>query len=85
MAQQPSLPNATTALLDVDPVVSPFATCPLCHTTSQSMTTDALAAGADWQCVRCGQRWSAGRLATVAAYAKWVLEREESGRMTIQP
>jgi transcription elongation factor Elf1 len=85
MPHDSSLPTVTTALLDVEPVVSGFAACPLCHTTSQSMTTDALAAGADWQCVRCGQRWSAARMATVAAYAAWVLEREERGRMTIQP
>ena len=85
MAQHSSLPTVTTALFDVEPVVSRFATCPLCHTTSQSMTTDALAAGADWQCVRCGQRWSAGRMATVAAYTPWDLDREERGGRTVQP
>jgi hypothetical protein len=85
MADHLSLANVTTALLDVEPVVSRFAACPLCHTTSQSMTTDALAAGADWQCIRCGQRWSAGRMATVAAHTACVLERKERGGRTVQP
>jgi hypothetical protein len=52
-----------------------FATCPLCHTADATMTSAAVAAGADWHCVRCGQRWDAGRLAAVAACAVW-----ESGR-----
>ena len=29
------------------------------------------AAGCDWLCVRCGQRWDAGRLRSVRAYAAW--------------
>jgi hypothetical protein len=36
------------------------------------MTYDALGKGTDWQCARCGQKWSATRLATVAEYAAWV-------------
>jgi len=39
------------------------------------MTSVAVSAGADWHCVRCGQRWDAGRLATVAACAVWLSER----------
>lgn len=49
-----------------------FATCPSCRTTDAAMTYDALGKGADWQCARCGQKWSARRMATVAAYAEWV-------------
>lgn len=49
-----------------------FATCPSCRTTDATMTYDALGKGADWLCARCGQKWSATRLATVAAYAAWV-------------
>ena len=52
-----------------------FATCPLCHTADATMTSVAVAAGAEWHCVRCGQRWDAGRLATVAACAVWLSER----------
>ena len=49
-----------------------FATCPSCRTTDATMTNDAGEKGADWRCRRCGQTWSATRLATVAAYAAWV-------------
>jgi len=48
------------------------ATCPSCHTVDRAMTTDALRAGADWDCARCGQRWNAARLATTVAYSVWV-------------
>lgn len=56
-----------------------FATCPSCRTTHATMTNDAVGKGADWQCARCGQKWSATRQATVAAYAEWV-----SGQTTQQ-
>jgi hypothetical protein len=49
-----------------------FATCPSCRTTDATMTNDAVGKGADRRCGRCGQTWSATRLATVAAYAAWV-------------
>ena len=52
-----------------------LAMCPSCHTQDLSMTNLAVSAGADWQCSRCGSRWDAARLATVAAYAVWVSER----------
>jgi hypothetical protein len=55
-----------------------LATCPACHTADRSMTNLAVSVGADWQCVRCGSRWDAGRLATVAAYAEWLSERAAS-------
>ena len=59
-----------------------FATCPSCRTTNASMTYDALGKGTDWQCARCGQKWSATRLATVAAYAVWVSGQTDLGRST---
>ena len=46
-------------------------TCPNCHTTDATMTTDAVKAGASWRCTRCTQRWDSDRLAVVAAYAVW--------------
>jgi transcription elongation factor Elf1 len=55
-----------------------FATCPSCHTEDPTMTNVAVGAGADWHCGRCGQRWDAVRLATVAAYAVWVSEQTAS-------
>jgi predicted Zn finger-like uncharacterized protein len=67
-------PQTATAL-DVEPVVQRHVTCPLCHTTDAFMSNDALAAGGAWRCTRCGQRWDARRLAAVAAYAAWTLER----------
>jgi transposase-like protein len=68
-------PQAATAHVDVEPVVQGHATCPLCHTTDVFMSDYALAAGGGWRCTRCGQQWDARRLATVAAYAAWTLER----------
>jgi len=56
-----------------------FATCPSCRTTHRTMADGTVGNGADWQCARCGQKWSATRLATVAAYATWV------SRQTTQP
>jgi ribosomal protein L37AE/L43A len=50
------------------------ASCPFCHTTNP-ITAEALALGAGWHCVRCGQRWDAARLETVAAYARYVADR----------
>lgn len=54
---------------DAELVSSP--TCPLCHTLDDTITAEALAAGGDWVCKRCGQRWSAARLATVAMYQRY--------------
>ena len=76
MILNPLLPRVTTALLEAEPAVSPCATCPLCHTTHGSLTPDALEAGGTWRCVRCGQWWDADRLAAVAAYSAWVVERD---------
>jgi transcription elongation factor Elf1 len=53
--------------------------CPMCHTPA-SVTLAAIDAGADWRCVRCGQRWDATRLAAVTAYAAWVADRPQGER-----
>jgi predicted CXXCH cytochrome family protein len=50
--------------------------CPNCHTPHASLTDEALHARDSWVCVRCGQRWDAHRLETVAAYAAWVAGQE---------
>ena len=70
--------QAAPALLEAEPVVRRHATCLLCHTTELSLSNDALAAGGGWRCRRCGQRWDARRLSTVAAYAAWARERDMS-------
>ena len=67
----------TAAALDDEPDVVPPAACPMCHTRT-SLNQSALDAGGAWRCVRCGQQWDAARLATVAAYAAWVVERERA-------
>ena len=54
-----------------------FAACPGCHMLDTALTNASLAAGGDWRCQRCGQRWDQGRIATVAAYAAWDSERQQ--------
>jgi hypothetical protein len=51
----------------------------MCH-TSANVAQSAIEAGSDWRCVRCGQHWDAARLAAVAAYAAWVVDRDRAGR-----
>lgn len=68
------MPNQLTIPITPGPtaltsVLSP--TCPLCHTLDYTVTSDSLRVGADWACTRCGQTWSAARLATAAAYAQY--------------
>jgi transcription elongation factor Elf1 len=63
------------------PESSRLVSCPFCHTTSTSLTRDALQAGRDWRCTRCGQRWNARRLATVAAYAAWFDVQDTGARV----
>jgi hypothetical protein len=75
------VPEAATAgLHETVPNGSRLVSCPLCHTTDASMTHDALDAGADWLCSRCGQGWDARRLATVAAYAASPVGRDHERR-----
>ena len=47
----------------------------MCHTPA-SVTHDAIEAGGDWRCDRCGQHWDAARVAAVAAYATWTGDRD---------
>jgi predicted Zn finger-like uncharacterized protein len=72
MAHSSSRTHTTTA------GVLRSATCPMCHTPT-SVTENAIEAGGDWRCVRCGQHWDAERLAAVAAYAAWVADRDRPG------
>ena len=53
----------------------PVAACPLCHTTSPRLCDQAFATGGYWRCSTCGQIWTAQRIATVTAYAAWVVGR----------
>ena len=75
MADNSSRSHAPAALLDNDPDVLRCATCPMCDTPT-SVTQNAIEAGGDWRCVRCGQHWDAARLAAVAAYATWTVDRD---------
>jgi hypothetical protein len=76
----PSIARHTSALLlDVEPHILRSPECPMCHTPA-AVSESALESGADWRCVRCGQRWDAARLATVAAYAAWTLSHDRVSR-----
>ena len=80
MVQSPSRPqHATAVLLDDEQDILQSAMCPMCH-TSAALTLSALEAGGDWRCVRCGQHWDAERLAAVAGYAAWAVNRNRVAR-----
>ncbi len=81
VAPIPEAASASVEVLEPVPDSVRLVSCPLCHTTHPSLTRDAVEAGGDWRCTRCGQRWDAKRLATVTAYAAWVAERDTSARM----
>jgi predicted CXXCH cytochrome family protein len=68
----------TATLTDSRADALPLVTCPSCHTPHGSLTEDTFHGGDSWVCVRCGQRWNAHRLETVAAYDAWVAERERA-------
>jgi hypothetical protein len=72
VADRPSLKTPSA----LAPELAGLATCPSCHTEDPGMTNLAVSAGAGWQCSRCGSRWDAVRLATVAAYAAWLAQEE---------
>jgi transcription elongation factor Elf1 len=76
-----SLPSMSP-LADVIPDLEEFATCPSCHTVDSRVTSLAVSAGADWVCARCGQRWGARRLETVAAYTVWVADHAAAPTIT---
>ena len=73
---------APSASLNMPSALAPeldgLAICPSCHTQDPRMTDLAINAGADWQCARCGSRWDAVRLATVAAYGVWLAAHTSS-------
>ena len=45
--------------------------CPLCHTVDDTVSLEMLRKGSWWRCVVCDQIWSATRLETAAAYARY--------------
>ena len=69
MPHFPTRPLVTPSLPGGEPTGPRVVTCPLCHTAHSSLTQAAVDAGVGWRCTRCLQRWDAGRLLTVAAYA----------------
>jgi transposase-like protein len=82
-----NLPQVAAAVLD-DQQRGSAVTCPMCHTPT-SLTQSDIDAGEGWRCARCGQRWSATRLSTVAAYAASIAERAAvvgaTGGKTVRP
>ena len=64
MNDAPTVPSPDQAL-----------SCPSCHSVLAHSTGDAHVAGSDWKCNRCGEHWTASRLATVAEYEAWDRER----------
>jgi hypothetical protein len=84
MTDPSALLPAIIVPLDDEPSVWQFATCPMCHTTA-SLTQSAVEAGDSWRCVRCGQQWDTARLAAVAAYGAWVLERDALAKRVVKP
>jgi transcription elongation factor Elf1 len=79
MAHSSSRPYTTAVLLDEDQGVLRCATCPMCHTPT-SVTQNAIEAGGEWRCVRCGQHWDASRLAAITRYTAWVADFDRVGR-----
>jgi uncharacterized Zn finger protein len=79
MAHSSSRPYTTAVLPDDAQDVLRYAACPMCHTPS-SVTQNAIEAGGDWRCVRCGQHWDATRLAAVATYAACVADFDRVGK-----
>jgi ribosomal protein L37AE/L43A len=59
---------AMERLQDGDTVQS--SVCPLCDTLRHAIMSETLATGAVWKCTRCGQAWSAERIAKAAAHAR---------------
>ena len=72
----PSSPRLPAAAPDALHTVS----CPFCHTQHASSPPEALLRAESWSCVRCGQLWDAGRLATVEAYTAWAADYDRRQR-----
>lgn len=49
--------------------------CPLCHHPAPIATETLSTDDGAWQCTTCGQHWDRVRLATVAAYERFMTER----------
>ena len=81
MAHTSSPPHTAASLLDTEPDVLRSATCPMCH-ASTAMTQKGIEAGGEWRCARCGQHWDAARLAAVAAYAAWIVDRDRGVKVS---
>ena len=68
-------------MIDVRPLApfiapAPPVACPSCLTARAQVSEEVAAAGGDWRCERCGERWTASRLATVAEYEAWSSARD---------
>jgi transposase-like protein len=63
----------TPAVLPEPPVA-----CPSCHTARLEATEGVTVARGDWRCERCGEQWTASRLATVAEYEAWDRARRDA-------
>jgi hypothetical protein len=74
MAPNSSRPYVTTVLLDDERDLAGPVTCPLCHTPA-TLAREAIEAGHDWRCGRCGQHWDAARMTAAAGYVAWIDER----------
>lgn len=72
-------PVTSATLLANEPDALRRARCPMCHTAA-SVTETATDAGGHWRCVRCGQHWDARRLAAVATYVAWTVDRDTRPR-----
>lgn len=81
MAHTSSPAHTAASLLDTEPDLVRHATCPMCH-ASTAMTQQAIEAGGEWRCARCGQHWDVARLAAVAAYAAWVVDRDRGVKVS---
>jgi len=77
-------PAPDTRLHDTSGVAAPLAAgdqplmCPSCHTVLATSTDVAYQSGSNWQCQRCGEHWTASRLATVAEYQAWDRRRSDT-------
>ncbi len=81
MTPVPGLASATVAedtTLMAHTLVPEAPACAMCHTLALPLGDADIAAGATWQCQRCGQKWDAARLRTVSAYQRWDRERAAS-------
>jgi hypothetical protein len=79
-----SLPQMTAAALDAEQDAWLSLVCPMCHTATP-LTQSAVKAGANCGCVKCGQRWDAIRLLTVAAYTARVADRGAAAGKGAEP